>query len=298
MTVIHTPCLPSPSEHICSLLRARARELAVLPEVVSEALGLIKNPDADVQRISRLMERDIHLTTEILRLANSPAFGGSRDIGRLSDAVVRLGLDRCQGLILSSCTANLMKRVSLEQHWIRDALWQHGYTTGICCQILNASLDLRFTGEEFTAGLIHDIGRLLLAVILPAEFGDGDPLDFNEPHDPRERERSVFDTDHTELGSWFAEQNRLPHSLVDVIRHHHDPEQAPRNAALVALVAAADQMSNHFLRHESPDSFDLGKLIRLIPQLQADAAAYSDETCSAILTLAWNRVQDSAAFSL
>ncbi len=298
MTLTHTPCSPSPCDHICSLLRARARELAVLPEVVSEALGLIKNPDADVQKISRLLERDIHLTTEILRLANSPAFGGNRDISRLSDAVVRLGLDRCQDLILSSCTANLMKRVPLDQQWIRDALWQHSYATGLCCQILNASLGLRFTGEEFTAGLIHDIGRLLLAVLIPTEFSDGDPMDFQESHDPREQELSVFDTDHTELGSWFAEQNRLPYALVDVIRHHHAPEQAPRNASLVALVAVADQISNHFLRHESPDGFDLGEQIRMVPQFPNHASASSDETYGAILTLAWNRVQDSAAFSL
>ncbi len=298
MTLTHSPCLPSPSDHICSLLRARARELAVLPEVVSEALGLIKNPDADVQKISRLLERDIHLATEILRLANSPAFGGSRDISRLSDAVIRLGLDRCQDLILSSCTANLMKRVSVEQQWIRDALWQHGYATGLCCQILNASLDFHFTGEEFTAGLIHDIGRLLLAVLIPTEFSDGDPMDFNESHDPRKREQSVFDTDHAELGSWFAEQNRLPISLVDVIRHHHDPEQSPRNATLVALVAAADQMSNHFLRHESADGFDLGQRLRRIPRIQQGTVPCSDATCGAILTLAWNRVQDSPAFSL
>jgi len=298
MTLTHTPCLPSPSDHVCSLLRARARELAVLPQVVSEVLGIIKNPDANVQKISRLLEKDIHLTTEILRLANSPAFGGCRDISRLSDAVVRLGLDRCQDLILSSCTANLMKRVTLEQQWIRDALWQHSYATGLCCQILNASLDLRFNGEEFTAGLIHDIGRLLLAVLIPNEFSDGDPMDFNEQQDPREQESSVFDTDHTELGSWFAEENRLPVSLVDVIHYHHAPEQAPRNATLVALVAAADQMSNHFLRHESPDGFDLGEHLRLIPQLQEDAAASDEATCGAILTLAWNRVQDSAAFTL
>ena len=228
----------------------------MLPAVAKEALELAKDPDCTSRQFASVVERDAKLAADILSIANSAVFSGGRPIANLPQAIVRLGFSHCRNLILTSSAASLMKSMPLEREWVREVLYQHSFVTATTCVHLNRTLNLGFQGEEFTAGLLHDFGRMLLAVADPELFAAADMLDFIENRDSLERERSVFGTDHCYFGAWFAEDNGLPETVVSAIAYHHQPELDQPEQKLTALVATADHMANHLQVYESADKYD------------------------------------------
>lgn len=247
---------PLPPEPLQSALIARVDDLTMLPTIAAEALDLARDPDCTPRQIAAVIEQDVKLTTEVLSMSNSAAFSSGRPISSLPQAIVRLGFRQCTNLILTSCVSSLMKRLPLEQEWIRELLWRHSFTTASACGHINRVFNLDFGGEEFTAGLLHDLGRLLLAVAEPSVFPDADPLEFQEQEDPRKLERDVLGTDHCCCGAWFALRAGLPEGLAAAILFHHDIHAAPTAQKLAATVAAADHIANHLQVHEGAKDYD------------------------------------------
>ena len=238
-----------PFEVISEILRARKANLQMLPQVAQHALEVAKNANCLINEFVGIVERDIKLASDILRLANSAAMGRGRAVDSLHQAVTRLGFQQCKNLIITNSVSSLMKKLPIEQEWVRTILWQHGFVTGLFALHLNRALNIGFNGEEFTAGLIHDVGRALSALAFPDQFSGTDQLDFLEDKSTPDAERRVLGIDHCELGAWFAKQNDLPESIVCVIRFHHDPASGCAGNKLLPLVAAADDLANHFQRH-------------------------------------------------
>jgi HD-like signal output (HDOD) protein len=222
----------------------RAAEFTMIPAAAMKAMEIGRNPTCSVKEYSAAIESDVRLTADILSMANSSLYATGAPASTLHDAVRRLGLRRCQGLILSTCTAGLMKSLPFEQTRRREELWQHGYMTAIMARHLNETLRLGFTGEEFTAGLMHDLGRSLRAATVPELCADLDS-DRSEQGPARlEKERAVLGTDHCELGAAFGSRNGLPAPLIAAIQHHHAPEHAGEYQKLVSLINVANQFAH------------------------------------------------------
>jgi HD-like signal output (HDOD) protein len=247
-----------PPESLQRSLLSRADELSMLPAVAYEALELAKDPDCNSKQFASVIERDVKLATDILSLANSAVFACGTPVVNLQQAIVRLGFRQCRNLILTSSAASLMKNLPLEQEWVRELLWQHSVITATTCVHLNRALNLEFYGEEFTAGLLHDLGRLLLALASSESFTYADPLDFQESDSELLlREQTILATDHCRFGAWFAEQSGLPKSLVMAILYHHEPDVQQPEQGLTALVASADHIANHLQAFEEPNGYDI-----------------------------------------
>lgn len=243
---------PMPPAALCERLLTHSDELTVLPAVATEALELARDPDCSISRFSSLVERDVKLAADILAMANSAIYARGQAVASLNQAVLRLGFRHCKNLILSSSLSSLMQRVTLEQQWIRDILWRHSLVTAILGHHLNLALATSFDGEEFIAGMIHDLGRMLLAVSCPETYERIDPLTFIESNETLTHERAIVETDHAEFGAWFVRRSGLPESLADVVLGHHDCASAGK---LVALTAAADHMANHLQMYLEPDAY-------------------------------------------
>ncbi|MFK7821644.1 MAG: HDOD domain-containing protein [Planctomycetaceae bacterium] len=244
-----------PPESLRGALFARIEGFSMLPSVAAEALELSKDPDCDGAKFGRIVERDVALTSEVLSLANSVLFAGNHPVVTVEHAMVRLGLRQCRNLILSSSAASLMKILPVGHEWVREVLWQHSVATATASTHLNRALQLGFQGEEYTAGLLHDFGRMLLAIAAPRGFKEADLLDFEESAMTLEQERAVMGTDHAAFGAWFAEQSDLPTSLVAAIGWHHSPAVDHADQILIALTAAADHIANYIQSHGSADGY-------------------------------------------
>lgn len=223
-------------------IRALVDTLPALPATAARALALMEDPDVSLAALAELIRDDTALATGLLRVANSALFAGGSAALRVDQAVVRLGLWRCKHLVTAIGIRRVLKGGSANTAAALRALWHHGYVTASLCSALNRAGRLGFGGEEYVAGLLHDIGRVLIVLADPECVALAGVLDFADDLDPTPRERRAIGADHCDLGAWFALLSNLPGPLIDAIRCHHAPAGAPR---LAVLVAAADHMANH-----------------------------------------------------
>ena len=238
-------------------LRSRANNLKMLPAVATQALQIVEDPDCGINEFAAVVERDPSLAAGILRMANSVVFSSGRPVLNLHQAVVRLGFRQCKNLIVTASFSSMMKSMTLDEEWIRETLSQHSFTTALLCLNMNRTLNIGFQGEEFTGGLIHDIGRLLLATCYSDCFSEFDNLEFDEETGVLAAEQAFVETNHCEIGAWFVTKNALPEQLKSVVRFHHNPELADTNSRrFVALVAVCDHMANHLQRYEESRGYD------------------------------------------
>jgi HD-like signal output (HDOD) protein len=220
------------------------------------AVEISEDSDCSINEFLDLIGRDVSLLSGILSFANGVFYIGGKPILNIRQAVIRLGMRTCRNLILTSCISSLMGRMSMRHEWIRESLARHGYVTAAVCHTLNQRLPLGYDGEELTAGLVHDIGRTLLASCFSDELQEFDGLTFEESSAIVDHEFSIIGTFYTEAGACFAAKSGLPPVLIEVIRHHHNPDHAAVDRRLVALVAAADDIANHLQRFETPENYD------------------------------------------
>lgn len=229
--------------------------MPTMPEVATRAMTLANDPRTTAVEFARLIEGDTAIATELLRIANSVVYSGGAPAVKLPQAVVRLGMFRCKNLIVSISMKSLIWNMTGDERLQCEALWHHGHVTACLCSQINRSYRLLFAGEEFSAGLLHDMGRILLLLADPECFTRIDAMDFREDEGTLERERAALGIDHCALGSWFGAQSQLPDILIQAMRYHHEPHLSENATKFVTLVAAADHMANHLQRGEEAEIY-------------------------------------------
>jgi HD-like signal output (HDOD) protein len=233
------------------------RKLPLLPATAQQAMALATNDSASLNEFTRLIERDITLAASILKLVNSPLFAWGRSIDTLSQAVTRLGLRECQNLMMAASMRNLFQQSDPTTKTLCAVLWKHCFVTGCLARRLNQELKYDYHGEEFLAGLLHDLGRILLAVTMPDAVAKADKLDFVEADGLLDQERSILGTDHCQFATEYANEHRLPFSVVAAIRHHHHFAEAKDHRGILALVVTADDLANHVQRGDNPEAYEI-----------------------------------------
>ncbi|MBL8851018.1 MAG: HDOD domain-containing protein [Planctomycetaceae bacterium] len=226
------------------LVLKRAADFTMIPAAAMKAMQVGRNPACSFKEYTVAIERDVRLTADILSMANTSLYSAGTPVTTLLDAVRRLGLVKCQELILATCTAGLMKQLPFKHARLREQLWKQGYLTAVVCMQLNQSLRMGFNGEEFTAGLMHDLGRSLLAATAPDLYAQIIKEIGPDIHRTLDVERAILGTDHCEIGGEFGRRNELPPQLVSVIQHHHAPQHDGEYSTLTTLVALAAQISS------------------------------------------------------
>lgn len=185
------------------------------------------------------------MSTSLLKLVNSSFYGGASKISNLATAVTRLGMRDTRNLILAVGVRSVFRNMPKDQADERDRLWRHSSLTAVLCGQINEKMGLGFNGEEFAAGLAHDLGRIMLAVGFPDVFAKLAKARFIDEGKLIVEEQRMLGFTHCDLGSWLANVWNLPGDLVDAIQYHHDPVSAGPHAVLSAVVCIAEEMANH-----------------------------------------------------
>jgi HD-like signal output (HDOD) protein len=192
------------------------------PAVALKALQVVSNDRVQFRELNELLRTDTALSSEILRIANSALYGIPEVFENLSRATVHLGLDRIRNVILTVAMRKYFGESS-GASWVQGC-WRHN----LACALIAEELAKKNTPIEkdiaYTAGLLHDMGRLAIAVAYPEKYGSF--LMNSTEHVSTvvlERERELFGVNHCEAGGSLASWWRLPESLVAVMSHHHDP---------------------------------------------------------------------------
>ena len=214
--------------------------LPTLPAVITQLIGLIDNPKTSARNVAQLISTDQALTARILKLANSAFYGFPREIATVDLAVVVLGFETVKNLGLSVSVLERFAGGGTNSEFDRQKFWEHSIGVGVAAKLLATKLRYRVPGEAFAAGILHDIGKLILSQYFQPEFSEILEVMERDNLYIGHAEERVLGVTHTEVGSWLAERWNLPKQLEEAIAFHHAPGRMGRGPELPSLIHLAD----------------------------------------------------------
>jgi putative nucleotidyltransferase with HDIG domain len=238
------------------------RDLPTLPIIAQRILTLSDDEETSTEALAKIIASDQALTVRILSLANSAYYGHRAQIATLWQAIVVIGWTMLKQVSLSVLICK-----ALSPGGNRAPFWRHSLMAANAAASAATKAGAQNAEAAYVAGLLHDVGKVILDVSLPVEYGEVRKRVAADNCSFVEAEQSVFQTNHVEVGAWMAERWQLPPELVSAIAMHHTPEIQPGpHAAFIAsvyasnaLVDAANQMAE---KPELPLVIDLPEPIQ------------------------------------
>lgn len=219
--------------------------LPTLPEVANKLLKIINDPTTTAVDVANLISRDLSLTSKVLRLANSAFYGIPRTVTTVQNAVVILGLKVINTMVFSITVVKMFPGDGRNELFSRKKFWAHS----LACAVLSRQLALRmrkftlFDPEEcFCAGLIHDIGRIVLDQFFHENFIKAIKASAEKKIPLVDAETSVFGFSHQEVGDWLTSRWELPQDIRIPIVYHHNPSKTEYAREITTLVHLADSL--------------------------------------------------------
>jgi putative nucleotidyltransferase with HDIG domain len=202
----------------------RVRDLPALPSIVLDLISSFEREDVDVTTLAEKISRDQALSAKTLRLANSSFYGLPAKVKTVKQAIVVLGFDSARAVAVASSVMDSFGGSKCRQIDVAS-FWRHSIAAALCAKSLarHANLDQDYA---FIAGLLHDIGRLVLASGFPEDYAQ--VIDYCEREDVTlgEAELHLLGVDHQRIGQMLAEAWKFPAVIQRAIGHHHSPAGA------------------------------------------------------------------------
>ncbi|MET0981916.1 MAG: HDOD domain-containing protein [Telluria sp.] len=215
------------------------RDLPSLPSVVLELISTLERSDVDIATLANKISRDQALTAKTLRLANSSFYGMASKVKTVNQAITVLGFDSTRTLVTAGGIIDCFS-AGQGDHIDVAGFWRHSIAVALCAKSL-----ARHCGANqdyaFIAGLLHDIGRLVLATRFPEQYAQA--AAYSRAHDTsiREAELHVLGIDHQRAGLLLADLWRFPPLIQRAIGQHHAPSPGDQGD-LPGVIHVADAM--------------------------------------------------------
>jgi len=224
---------------LARLLGAR-EQLPAVPAVYLRVLELTSRPDTSAADIAEAVEADPGLSIQVLHLVNSAFFGLAQRTTSIQHAVAYLGVEMIKGLILTSHVLDALKQV--DQKGLSVEVFQT-YALRVARLARRFVRNPALSDEIFTAAVLHDIGKLLLALKHPAAFQETVRKVSEDGANEKQVEREAFGATHSELGAYFLSGWGIPFQVVECVAYHHDPENVHgESKEILAVVHGADAL--------------------------------------------------------
>lgn len=222
------------------------KDLQPIPQVALKILRIINTDHYEIIKVSEEIRKDQVISARTLRLCNSVMFALRKKVESLDHALVMLGQHLFLKFVISASLNNFFKQIGSGYSLCKGGIYHHAIGTAVIAEKLAVLTGRADPALAYTAGLLHDIGKVALDQFIQSGF----PLFYRELNQEEknfsEVEKQVLGTDHTEVGAELALKWSFPESLVETIRHHHRPENAAQHDALVHIVYLADLLMSRF----------------------------------------------------
>jgi putative nucleotidyltransferase with HDIG domain len=209
------------------------KSLPTLPAVAQKVSKMAESDTTSAAQLGRIIASDQALSGRVLRLVNSSFYGFPGRISSVSSAIVLLGFDVVKSLVISVSVFEMMEKGII-------GLWEHSLGCAIASRIIAKRVKDCDPEEISVAGLLHDIGKVVVSVQLSDQYEDIKKLIFQEKIIFYEAEKRVLEFTHEDIGVWLAESWNLPLSLQEPISLHHQPARAQHAKKQTAIVHLAD----------------------------------------------------------
>lgn len=226
--------------------------LPTLPHVAAQVLALPSGLSDSPVELAELVSSDPSLAAQILRAANASETGARTPCTGIPEAIDRLGPGFVHSTVLSIALSTVGS-ATVGNPVDQQAFWKHCVATGVCAELVADRMGSIYKPEAFVAGLLHDIGKIVLQMVAPEAYGRA--VDAAQRHGLfiLEAERRELGIDHALIGKWLSERWALPHLFTDVIwLHHHEPgtlDSTQYPVELIEVVNLANMLAHESLRN-------------------------------------------------
>lgn len=233
------------ADHVLNNLKVSGN-LPSMPQVLVQLIDSCHDLDINLQAIARIVDKDAAISAKLLQLVNSAFIGARKAFINVEQAVVYLGADTVRNLAISVSVQQVFRRVETNGLLSIDRFWHHSFQNALLAQKIAVATGYPEASEAYLAGLLHDIGKLLLWMAFPGQYA---PLLLKgvRCHNGRLAflEEEKLHVNHCEAGAWLCQQWRLPALLADAIRYHHHPvDEVAQALPLTRIASLADLLSH------------------------------------------------------
>lgn len=212
-------------------------DLPTMPSIANLVMEKISDPNTTPKQLHQIIVKDQAIAARVLRIANSPLYGCSRTITRLTDAIMVMGFNSIKSLVMTSVLHDFFKKFGLAE----KLMWEHSIVAASVSKRIASMLRFTRVEEAFLAGLMHDLGKVILNLKLPEKMFDVVQEVYNNPGTTFcELEEEVFGFNHAQLGQLVAKKWNFAEEIEEAIGNHHQPRNATILPALSYIVNVAD----------------------------------------------------------
>jgi HD-like signal output (HDOD) protein/signal transduction histidine kinase len=230
--------------------------LPTLPHILLRLMEVCDRDDAQFSDVASLVEKDPSLSAKVLGLVNSPLYGLPNRVSTVSHAVKLLGMDTVKNIAICASVHEVFSRGRSARSLNLAGFWSHSLTVAVLSRKLAQEVDYPSPEEAFLSGLLHNIGRLILAEIYPEEYSL--LLAYEEYGNGLEEKEEALGMTHMEAGAYLISHWNLPSLIADAVRYHHEhPELVRTSFPLVQIVNTACMLARAGDREPLTCRFDI-----------------------------------------
>jgi putative nucleotidyltransferase with HDIG domain len=257
-------------------------DLPTLPNIVLKVNNLLKDQNSSIKELGKTIETDQAMVTKILRLVNSTFYGFRSKIRNIPHAIIILGFNNVRNALVSvSIIKSFSEKKGFEGFEMKD-FWRHSIAVAVISKYLSEETKLDAPDDCFVAGLLHDVGKVVLSQYFTELFGlvwksiQEDGLSFYEA------EKELLPANHVQIGAYLAKKWKFPASLIESMTYHHDIRKTVSNLDQLVIVHTANIIMNNYEAdsNTSPDSSAIDPEAKRImfPQLETLSEWFPDIT--------------------
>ena len=222
------------------------KDIPTLPTIVFELNELLQDPNTPITDISDIIEKDQAMSLRVLKLVNSAFYGIHKEVNDIGNAIVLLGFNTVRNAIVSLGVINSFSGIkALEGFDIRD-FWKHSLAVAVVSKGLAEKTKIATPDSCFVGGLLHDIGKVILAQYFQDLFEKVWNVAKRENISFYEAEMKEISIDHAIIGAHLATNWELPESFIDVIRWHHDVRNDTESKKMILIIYLSDIIVNSY----------------------------------------------------
>lgn len=241
------PDVKAPAEKKIKLIINRIHNLPTPPIVFTQVNKVLNDPKTSAYQIGAIISEDPALSAKILKLTNSSFYGIPRTITSVKQAIIILGLDVVRSLVLSaSVFESFSKQYKIDKNYLDD-FWRHSLSVAFMARIISRTKNFPSfmeAEEAFSAGLLHDIGKLVIFAHMPEQFSEiRKILKEDKTKSSFEVEEQILEFDHSLVGSYLAQKWNLPPELANAIKFHHFPDQDENQNFTTYIIHLSDYLA-------------------------------------------------------